>query len=80
MAAHVSWAHTENRAERTAAARKAALDRFDKQVDPTGELPPEERACRAAHARKAYFAGLALRSATARRNCQTRGGLRRSVD
>jgi hypothetical protein len=67
LAAHTSWANTTNRAARTAAARQAALDRFERQVDPDGVLPPHERAVRAAHARKAYFARLALRSAQARR-------------
>jgi hypothetical protein len=67
IAAHTSWANTTDRAGRTAAARKAAWDRFDRQVDPDGVLPPEERARRAAHARKAYFTGLALRSVHARR-------------
>jgi hypothetical protein len=43
------------------------LDRFERQVDPDGELPPAERARRAGHARKAYFTRLALRSAQARR-------------
>lgn len=72
LAAHVSWANTADRAARTAAARKAAMDRFDRQVDPDGVLPPQERARRAAHARKAYFARLALRSANARRARRTR--------
>jgi hypothetical protein len=51
----------------TANARKAFLDRFEREVDPDGVLTPEERARRAAHARKAYFTGLALKSAKARR-------------
>ncbi|HEY0640126.1 MAG TPA: hypothetical protein VGD67_21035 [Pseudonocardiaceae bacterium] len=67
LAAHVSWANTTDRAARTAAARRAAHDRFDRQVDPDGVLPPEERARRAANARKAYYLRLALRSAAARR-------------
>jgi hypothetical protein len=66
LAAHTSWANTENRAARTAAARKAALDRFEREVDPDGKLSPEERARRATNARKAYFARLALRSSQAR--------------
>lgn len=66
IAAHSSWALTEDPAERTAPARKAALERFERQVDPAGVLSPEERSRRAAHAKKAYFAGLALRSAQAR--------------
>lgn len=65
--AHVSWANTEDPSARTAPARKAALERFERQVDPEGVLPPADRARRAEHARKAYFLGLALKSATARR-------------
>jgi hypothetical protein len=53
--------------ETTSAARKAFLDRFERQVDPDGTLDPAERARRAGHARKAYFTGLALKSAQARR-------------
>ncbi len=47
LAAHESWAYTHDRAARTANARKAADDRFEKQVDPNGELTPAERAVRA---------------------------------
>jgi len=67
VAAHVSWANTTDATARTAAARKAANDRFEKQVDPEGILDPTERARRAASARKAYFLGLAAKSAAARR-------------
>lgn len=72
IAAHVSWANTTDRRARTAAARKAAWDRFERQVDPTGELPPEERAKRACHARTAYFSQLSRRAACARRIRQQR--------
>lgn len=68
LAAHTSWANTADPALRTAAARQAALDRFEREVDPDGVLPPAERARRAEHARKAYFTRLALASAKARRN------------
>lgn len=68
IAAHESWARTENRSARTAPARKALLDKFEQQVDPDGNLIPAERAIRAEHARKAYFKRLALKSAQARRN------------
>lgn len=63
IAAHESWAHTEDRSARTANARKALLDKFEQEVDPDGVLTPAERAKRAEHARKAYFARLALKSA-----------------
>ncbi|MCV7384407.1 hypothetical protein H7K14_11220 [Mycolicibacter longobardus] len=66
-AAHASWANTPDRTARTAAARQAALNRFADQVDPHGSLSPVERAQRAESARRAYFAGLALKSARARR-------------
>ena len=54
-------------AEVTQAARKAFLDGFERRVDPNGELPVEERARRAAHARTAHFLRLARLSADARR-------------
>ena len=50
-----------------ASARQAFLDSFEKEVDPEGVLPVAERERRAAHARKAYFTKLALKSARARR-------------
>jgi hypothetical protein len=47
---------------------RASFDRrFEREVDPEGILAPDERARRAAAARKAYFARLALKSAKARR-------------
>lgn len=67
IAAHESWARTEDRAARTAPGRKAMLDKFERQVDPDGTLLPAERAIRAEHARKAHFKRLALKSAQARR-------------
>jgi hypothetical protein len=39
---------------------------FEREVDPDGVLDPVERARRAEYARKAYFTGLALRSAKVR--------------
>ncbi|MCI2421474.1 hypothetical protein MOQ72_28975 [Saccharopolyspora sp. K220] len=67
IGAHVSWSQTEDRAARTSAARQRFLDRCEREVDPGGVLPMQERAYRAEHARKAYFARLAMRSAAARR-------------
>ena len=67
LAAHESWARTTDPSARTEPARRALLDRFEREVDPDGLLPPDERTRRAAHARKAYFTRLALRSAQARR-------------
>lgn len=51
----------------TEPARKAFLDRFEREVDPDGKLDLKERARRAEHAKKAYFTRLSLKAATARR-------------
>ncbi|MDQ6730248.1 MAG: hypothetical protein M3022_08085 [Actinomycetota bacterium] len=67
LAAHSLHARVSDPAAHTAPARRAFLDRFEREVDPDGELPVAERIRRAEHARKAYFARLALRSARARR-------------
>jgi hypothetical protein len=67
LGAHQSWARTEDRAARTAPARKGFNDRFEREVDPDKKLAPAERARRAEHARKAYFTRLALKSVRARR-------------
>lgn len=66
-AALKSWANTTNFTARTAPARAAFLDRFEREVDPEGTLSPEMRARRAEYARRAYFSSLALKSAQARR-------------
>lgn len=51
----------------TSAARAAFLARFEREVDPQGLLPEAERLRRAGYAKRAYFAGLTLRSLRARR-------------
>lgn len=63
---------THDPRETTKAARDAFMARFERQVDPEGRLSPAERHRRAEAAKKAYFTGLALRSAKARRR-RTRG-------
>jgi hypothetical protein len=65
--AHKSWANTPDPSARTAPGRKAALERFEREVDPDGKLAPAERARRAEHARKAHFAMMAARSLQVRR-------------
>lgn len=59
----------------TAAARAAALSRFDRLVDPDSNLPPAERARRAEAARRLYFAQLAYKSAIARRRRRNGGSI-----
>lgn len=66
MAAHALHAKVEDPHAHTAPARRAFLDRFERQVDPDGTLDPDVRARRAEHARKAYFRKLALKSAKVR--------------
>ena len=51
----------------TAAATEAQLARFDRLVDPKGELPQQERERRAKAALSAHMTRLALRSVEARR-------------
>lgn len=55
-----------NPTETTAAARKAFLARFEREVDPDGVLTPEELQRRVCYARRAHFARLARLSALAR--------------
>lgn len=67
LAAHTRWSKTEDPTAATAPARDKFDKRFEREVDPEGVLPPDERQRRAEHARKAYFIALALKSAQARR-------------
>jgi hypothetical protein len=59
LAAHESWARTEDRPGRTANARRAFEDGFVTEAD--GDP------VKAGHLRKAYYARLAFKSAKARR-------------
>lgn len=61
-----SWAATSDPSARTAPARAAFRSRFDRQVDPLGVLPTEERSRRADYARRAFYTELAISSARAR--------------
>ncbi|WP_326547038.1 hypothetical protein QGN32_02155 [Mycolicibacterium sp. ND9-15] len=66
IAAHMSWANTENRTARTANARRALEDKWlaEANGDPM----------RAEHLRKAFYAKMALKSAQARRRRAAKGG------
>jgi hypothetical protein len=75
IAAHARWAAEPDRSAATAPARRALDERFEREVDPDGVLPPEERAVRADAARKAHFLRMSLQSAKARRRRKAgRGG------
>lgn len=71
LAAHVMHARNDSR-EVTASARAAFLAGFEQEVDPEGQLPVEERMRRAAQARRAHFARLALASSRARATREAR--------
>lgn len=68
MAAHRLHAQIADPAAHTAPGRAAFAARFEKLVDADGVLAPAERARRADHAKRAYFAALALKSRQARRS------------
>src|ERR1700677_2632291 len=59
----ISWSRTTDRSARTRLAREAFLRRFEREVDPEGKLPPEERRRRAEHA---YMLRLAKRAVQSR--------------
>lgn len=65
MGAHFLHATHDSR-RLTARARATFLASFERQVDPDGSLPADERRRRAAHARAAHFARLARRSVIVR--------------
>ncbi|CCH29343.1 hypothetical protein ABZ816_35805 [Actinosynnema sp. NPDC047251] len=71
-AAHESWARTIDRRVRTANATQAMLERFEREVDPEGQLPPDLRRELAVHARTAHMLRLARRSAAVRRRAPRR--------
>jgi hypothetical protein len=72
LASYSSWSNTSDPTIRTAPARKAFADRFERQVDPDGVLPEAERFRRAEAAKKAFFTRLALKSAKERRKRSAR--------
>lgn len=57
-----------DRSARTRPARQAFLKRFETEVDPNGELQPDERHRRAEHALRAYMLRLAQRAVAARKS------------
>lgn len=72
-AIHTRWANTADRTAATRPGRDAFMARFEREVDPEGLLDPAERAFRAEHAKKAYFARLSYEAAKARREKKKAG-------
>jgi len=68
IAAEISWSRTHDRAARTRPALEKFLQRFEKEVDPDGKLPPDERRRLAEHAKRAYMLRLAKRAVAARKS------------
>lgn len=66
LAAHVRWSKARDRAAELAKARATFMSRFEKEVDPNGEMTPEARALAAESARKAHFTRMAYKSAAVR--------------
>lgn len=56
----------EDRERNDRANRLIGYDRFQREADPDRTLPPEERALRAGHLRKAYMLRMALASSKSR--------------
>ena len=67
IAAAERWARTSDRTEATAPARRGLTAKFEREADPDGVLPPEERARRADLLMRAHMLRMARRSAQARR-------------
>jgi hypothetical protein len=67
IAAETSWSRTADRSARTRPAREKFLQRFEREVDPDGTLPADERRRRAEHAKRAYMLRLAKRAVAARK-------------
>jgi hypothetical protein len=68
IAINTRWAgaSAEDRAAQGARGQAGLLARFEREVDPAGELEAAERARRAEHAYKAHMARLSLASSKAR--------------
>lgn len=66
VASQTRWAGEADRAKATRPALAGFMNKFERQVDPDGVLGAEERAVRAAAARKAHMTRLALASSKKR--------------
>lgn len=71
IAVHTSWAITVDCTGKNGPAVKASVDRFERQVDPDGALPPAERAGRSEHAPE--FRGSAPRAIDRKASAQPAG-------
>ena len=72
IAAEISWARTSDRSARTRPAREGFLKSFEREVDPDGKLPIEERRRRAEHALRAHMLRLRKRATAGRKGTSTK--------
>jgi hypothetical protein len=70
VAANERWSRlsTEERRAATARARAARMDRYEREVDPDGQLDPAERQILADNAMRAAMSRMALAAAKKRRS------------
>lgn len=71
IAAHARWSK-EDPKPTGPRGQAGLLAKFEREVDPTNELPPEERRRRAESARRAHMARLAFASSKARKAAAAR--------
>lgn len=73
IAANERWSRktTSERVDATAKARAARMDRYERQVDPDGQLDPAERRVLADNAMRAAMSRMALAGAKKRQSKST---------
>ncbi|MFD0884707.1 hypothetical protein ACFQ08_09110 [Streptosporangium algeriense] len=82
IAAHVQWARTPHRGERTAAARAASpvsIDYWLAKVTAEGKVRAKDIPAAAENAHKAYMGQLSLKASAARRRKTAERSVRRSA-
>lgn len=67
IAANTRWSRRMSREDQAAAARAAMRKRLEREVDPSGDLPPDERERRVRSAARALSAKLNLARADKRK-------------
>lgn len=67
VAAAERWARTPDRAAATAPARRGLIAKFEREVDPEGQLSSAERSRRAEQLLRAHMIRMSLASAERRR-------------
>jgi hypothetical protein len=79
IAASTRWGHERDRVTATAPARAGLRDKFEREANPDGSLPPDEVARRADHLQRAHMLRMS-RAAAAARSRRARAGTSASKD